>query len=77
MLTDSRFMQYPLPVIGSVLMALFSTAILVYYKNKQRRRSVGCVNELVIYPIKACRGISVKWAHCTELGLRYKNLMDR
>ena len=77
MLTESRLSQYPLPVIGSILMAVFSTAMLVYYKNKQRRRTVGRVTDLVIYPIKSCRGISVKWAHCTELGLRYKNLMDR
>jgi len=58
-------------------LAALLTATFVYYKSRKEIVIIGKVSELVIYPIKACPGIPVKWADCTECGLRYKNLRDR
>ncbi|KAM4809230.1 mitochondrial amidoxime-reducing component 1-like [Rhinophrynus dorsalis] len=38
---------------------------------------VGVVSQLLIYPIKSCRGVSVQEADCTTLGLRSGELKDR
>ncbi|ODM96337.1 Mitochondrial amidoxime-reducing component 1 [Orchesella cincta] len=39
---------------------------------------VGAVCELILYPIKSCKGVSVHEAHCTKIGLKAsKYLRDR
>nr|XP_056708817.1 mitochondrial amidoxime reducing component 2-like [Euleptes europaea] len=38
---------------------------------------VGTVSELLIYPVKSCRGVSVQQAEVTRLGLRRGDLRDR
>ncbi|XP_075436915.1 mitochondrial amidoxime-reducing component 1-like [Ascaphus truei] len=40
-------------------------------------RQVGTVSQLLVYPVKSCRGVSVQEAECTVLGLRSGELRDR
>lgn len=43
----------------------------------RRRRQVGTVAQLWIYPVKSCKGVAVSEAECTALGLRSGHLRDR
>lgn len=38
---------------------------------------MGTVAQLWIYPIKSCKGVSVREAECTAMGLRCGHLRDR
>ncbi|XP_059944635.1 mitochondrial amidoxime reducing component 2 [Mesoplodon densirostris] len=46
-------------------------------RRRRRLQQVGTVAELWIYPVKSCKGVSVKAAECTALGLRSGHLRDR
>ncbi|XP_063813631.1 mitochondrial amidoxime-reducing component 1-like [Pseudophryne corroboree] len=46
-------------------------------RNRLELRHVGTVSQLIIYPIKSCRGVSVQEAECIDLGLVNEELEDR
>ncbi|XP_068108542.1 mitochondrial amidoxime-reducing component 1-like [Hyperolius riggenbachi] len=46
-------------------------------RNRWEMQQVGTVSQLLIYPIKSCRPVSVPEAECLELGLRHGELEDR
>ncbi|XP_068108554.1 mitochondrial amidoxime-reducing component 1-like [Hyperolius riggenbachi] len=46
-------------------------------RNRWELQQVGTVSQLLIYPIKSCRPVSVPEAECLELGLRHGELEDR
>ncbi|XP_054568907.1 mitochondrial amidoxime-reducing component 1 isoform X2 [Eptesicus fuscus] len=46
-------------------------------RRGRRRRQVGTVAQLWIYPVKSCKGVAVSEAECTALGLRSGHLRDR
>ncbi|XP_043855455.1 mitochondrial amidoxime-reducing component 1-like isoform X1 [Dromiciops gliroides] len=46
-------------------------------RRRRRLQQVGTVAQLWIYPIKSCRGVPMKEAECTEMGLRSGHLRDR
>ncbi|XP_026551513.1 mitochondrial amidoxime reducing component 2-like [Pseudonaja textilis] len=45
--------------------------------SRPRLKLVGTVAALFIYPVKSCRGVAVKRAEMTSLGLRGEKLRDR
>ncbi|MBN3315978.1 MARC1 protein, partial [Atractosteus spatula] len=50
------------------------------YSLKKRQKTltrVGVVSQLLIYPIKSCKGVSAVRAECLEMGLKYGELKDR
>lgn len=50
---------------------------LLYYKKRRQWKHVGYIGNLIIYPIKSCRGIEVMTAQCTPLGLKSGDKRDR
>ncbi|XP_061482106.1 mitochondrial amidoxime reducing component 2-like [Rhineura floridana] len=45
--------------------------------RRLRLKQVGTVSGLTIYPVKSCRGVAVKRAQVTKLGLRSGDICDR
>lgn len=45
--------------------------------GRRRRKQVGTVAQLWVYPIKSCKGVAVPEAEVTALGLRVGHLRDR
>lgn len=54
-----------------------ATFYLIENSRKLKWKKVGEVSELFIHPVKSCRGVEVKKAECTPLGLCSGNLRDR
>ncbi|KAM4707959.1 mitochondrial amidoxime-reducing component 1-like [Discoglossus pictus] len=56
-----------------------AAASLWWWTRRERvdLRQVGVVSQLLIYPVKSCRPVSVQEAECTVLGLRNGKLEDR
>ncbi|KAG8430858.1 hypothetical protein GDO86_019851 [Hymenochirus boettgeri] len=46
-------------------------------KRDVELQQVGVVSQLLIYPVKSCRGVLVQEAECVELGLKSGELKDR
>lgn len=46
-------------------------------RGRGKLEEVGVVSQLLIYPIKSCKGVSVSEAECTPLGLKNGELRDR
>ncbi|XP_076797688.1 mitochondrial amidoxime-reducing component 1 isoform X2 [Arvicanthis niloticus] len=65
--------------LGLAAMALGTVAWRRARPRRRRRRlqQVGTVAQLWIYPIKSCKGVSVREAECTAMGLRCGHLRDR
>lgn len=64
--------------LGLAAMALGTVAWLrAHPRRQQRLQQVGTVAQLWIYPIKSCKGVSVREAECTAMGLRCGHLRDR
>ncbi|XP_013404530.1 mitochondrial amidoxime reducing component 2 [Lingula anatina] len=47
------------------------------YRNTQQFRLVGRVADLIIYPVKSAKGVSVEAAQVSKLGLKSGDMMDR
>ncbi|XP_069340584.1 mitochondrial amidoxime-reducing component 1 [Eulemur rufifrons] len=64
--------------LGLAAVALGAAAWLRGRPGRRRRlRQVGTVGQLWIYPVKSCKGVSVRTAECTAMGLRSGHLRDR
>lgn len=46
-------------------------------RRRRRLQRVGTVLRLFVYPVKSCRGVSVRRAQVTPMGLRCGELRDR
>ncbi|XP_064302369.1 mitochondrial amidoxime reducing component 2 [Phalacrocorax carbo] len=46
-------------------------------RRRRRLQRVGTVSSLFVYPVKSCRGVSVRRAQVTPMGLRSGELRDR
>uniref|UniRef100_A0A8C6Y742 Molybdenum cofactor sulfurase middle domain-containing protein n=1 Tax=Naja naja TaxID=35670 RepID=A0A8C6Y742_NAJNA len=74
----------PLPLAWICTAAALLSGIAAAWVWQRSRRSrrprlklVGTVAALFIYPVKSCRGVAVKRAEMTSLGLRGEKLRDR
>ncbi|XP_026978033.1 mitochondrial amidoxime-reducing component 1 isoform X2 [Sagmatias obliquidens] len=67
--------------VAALGLAAVALGAVAWRRARPRRRrqlqQVGTVAELWIYPVKSCKGVSVKAAECTALGLRSGHLRDR
>ncbi|XP_061088666.1 mitochondrial amidoxime-reducing component 1-like [Conger conger] len=62
---------------GVVLTALGLGFGYIFLKKTKKLTRVGVVSQLVIYPIKSGKGVSVNTAECLEMGLKCGQLKDR
>jgi uncharacterized protein YcbX len=60
---------YGFVVAAAVFFALFVVRKRIY--QTARRREVGVISELYVYPVKSCKGIKVASSECTVRGLKY------
>jgi len=65
------------PLVIGVAAVLLTVAVAWWHQRVQGKnkvptkwRRVGEVSEMTIYPLKSGKGVDLKEAHCTELGLR-------
>lgn len=63
--------------LGLAAVALGAVAWRARPRRPRRRRQVGTVAKLWVYPIKSCKGVEVPAAEVTALGLRVGHLRDR
>lgn len=72
------FPRHRFPLLCAAGLGITAIASWVWWRRKQWQLcQVGTVSQLLIYPIKSCRPISVQEAECLELGLRNGELEDR
>ncbi|KAM5194029.1 mitochondrial amidoxime-reducing component 1-like isoform 1-T2 [Mantella aurantiaca] len=72
------FPRHRLPLLCAAGLGVTAIASWVWWRRKHwQLRQVGTVSQLLIYPIKSCRAVSVQEAECLELGLRNGILEDR
>ncbi|KAM6467608.1 mitochondrial amidoxime reducing component 2-like [Liasis olivaceus] len=83
------FLFSGLPLLQALLAWLCTVAALLFgvavawrwqrgrRSHRLRLKQVGTVADLFIYPVKSCRGVAVKRAEMTTLGLRSGKLRDR
>ena len=62
-------------VTGAVAKMVFGAVTRM--NRRQNMVKVGTVTQLVCYPVKSCRGISVEEGICTRLGLKIGKATDR
>ncbi|KAJ3613141.1 hypothetical protein NHX12_019393 [Muraenolepis orangiensis] len=68
--------QFLIPICGTVV----TVVLVILYALRLRREEkvrVGQVSQLLIYPLKSARSVSVKLAECHKMGLRNGALRDR
>ncbi|XP_063309851.1 mitochondrial amidoxime-reducing component 1-like [Pelobates fuscus] len=75
------FPRQRLLLLWTAGVGLTAIATWMWWRKKQSEelelKQVGIVSELLIYPIKSCRPVSVQEADCMELGLYKGDLRDR
>uniref|UniRef100_A0A8C5LR32 MOSC domain-containing protein n=1 Tax=Leptobrachium leishanense TaxID=445787 RepID=A0A8C5LR32_9ANUR len=75
------FPRQRLPLLCAAGVGLTAWASWMWWRRKRGERlelkQVGIVSQLLIYPIKSCRAVSVPEADCIGLGLRKGDLRDR
>ncbi|KAJ8308787.1 hypothetical protein KUTeg_013661 [Tegillarca granosa] len=60
--------------------AVLKYAAFVYLSRKAQQMKyqfVGKVSELLVYPIKSCRGMTMESTHCNRLGVWHQGVGDR
>lgn len=65
---------------ASVVALVAALGVATAWRRRRARRflvRVGTVSGLFIYPVKSCRGVAVKHAEVTQLGLRCGGMRDR
>ncbi|XP_072269639.1 mitochondrial amidoxime-reducing component 1-like [Pyxicephalus adspersus] len=71
------FPRHRLPILCAAGLGAAIASWIWWRKTRWELRQVGTVSQLLIYPIKSCRPVSVQEAECLELGLRNGKLGDR
>ncbi|KAM9331053.1 mitochondrial amidoxime-reducing component 1-like [Gastrophryne carolinensis] len=70
--------RHRLPLLCAAGLGVTAVAAWIWWRNRRwELRQVGTVSQLLIYPIKSCRPISLQEAECLELGLRHGEVADR
>ncbi|KAM9331057.1 mitochondrial amidoxime-reducing component 1-like [Gastrophryne carolinensis] len=70
--------RHRLPLLCATGLGVTAVAAWIWWRNRRwELRQVGTVSQLLIYPIKSCRPISLQDAECLELGLRHGEVADR
>lgn len=69
-------------IASLAVIALVGTAVVSWNRGRGRRgwlrlKHVGTVSGLFIHPVKSCKGVAVKRAEVTTLGLRRGDMRDR
>lgn len=65
-------------VFGAALVTAVVVAATFYWKYlSKRKRKVGKLSQINLYPIKSGPPLHLERAECTPCGLRYKSLCDR
>ena len=70
-------------VVGGLAACATGLAVYGVYKLNNRQqydwKEVGKISQLMIHPVKACRGLQVESAQCTPLGMKTNDgtLQDR
>ncbi|XP_073536481.1 mitochondrial amidoxime-reducing component 1-like isoform X2 [Phyllobates terribilis] len=76
-----NFQRHRLPLLCAAGLGVTAIASWMWWRKKHGEqvelRKVGTVSQILIYPIKSCKAISVQEAECLELGLRHEELEDR
>ncbi|KAM4052677.1 mitochondrial amidoxime-reducing component 1-like isoform 1-T2 [Anomaloglossus baeobatrachus] len=76
-----NFQRHRLPLLCAAGIGVTAIASWMWWRRKHGEkvelRQVGTVSQILIYPIKSCKAISVQEAECLELGLRHEELEDR
>ena len=70
----SRILNLEQSAYGFVAAAAVLVTVLIVHKRiyrTVRRREVGVISELYVYPVKSCKGIGIASSECTSRGLRY------
>uniref|UniRef100_A0A8C5LSE2 MOSC domain-containing protein n=1 Tax=Leptobrachium leishanense TaxID=445787 RepID=A0A8C5LSE2_9ANUR len=75
------FPRHGLPLLCAAGVGLTALASWMWWRRKREEileiKEVGIVSQLLIYPIKSCRPVSVPEADCIKLGLIKGDLRDR
>ncbi|CAH2296866.1 mitochondrial amidoxime-reducing component 1-like [Pelobates cultripes] len=75
------FPRQRLPLLCAAGVGLTAIASWMWWRRRRGEelelKQVGIVSQLLIYPIKSCRPVSVQEADCMELGLYKGDLRDR
>ncbi len=61
--------------VGNVLK--YAVGYWARYKRRHELQRVGTVAALYVYPVKSFRGLKVKEAQVTPVGLKYNGVIDR
>ncbi|XP_069819410.1 mitochondrial amidoxime-reducing component 1-like isoform X2 [Dendropsophus ebraccatus] len=73
--------RHRLPLLCAAGLGVTAVASWMWWKSKREGhlelRQVGTVSQLLIYPVKSCRAVSVQEAECLEMGLKHGELKDR
>lgn len=76
-----NFQRHRFPLLCAAGLGVTAIASWMWWRRKHGEhvelRKVGTISQLLIYPIKSCKAISVQEAECLELGLRHGELGDR
>ncbi|XP_041351133.1 uncharacterized protein LOC121370098 [Gigantopelta aegis] len=70
----------PAAIIGTLaagVLIKYGVGSYMHWCRKHCYQKVGTVAELYIYPVKSFRGIRVRRADCTKVGLQYHGVFDR
>ncbi|XP_067942444.1 mitochondrial amidoxime reducing component 2-like [Watersipora subatra] len=70
----SNWNKWLLSIAGSIIAV---AGVGYIYRYWLRRRKIGVISKLIVYPVKSCRGIEVDEALCTPYGLAHSALRDR
>ncbi|XP_077979360.1 mitochondrial amidoxime-reducing component 1-like [Glandiceps talaboti] len=69
------------PIVIGGLAVCAATGLILYKiwtkKKTKEFELVGKLDQIVIYPVKSCRGMTISQADCLKQSLKYKSLMDR
>jgi len=55
----------------------YSISWLMRQQQLKRFEKIGTVKQLVVYPVKSCKGVYIKEAECTKFGLSVNGVGDR
>ncbi|KAM3938036.1 mitochondrial amidoxime-reducing component 1-like [Leptodactylus fuscus] len=76
-----NFQRHRLPLLCAAGLGVTAVASWMWWRKTRGEhvelKKVGTVSQILIYPIKSCKAISVPETECLELGLQHGELEDR